>query len=121
MEPITTALLAALGKLAEPAVKDGYEALKKLIAKKLGAQHAVLDAVDSLEQKPESSGRRQTLTEELGSSSLTTDTEVITAARRLLESVAKLPGGETHVQQTVSGNRNIFSGTGDIHIGGNPL
>jgi hypothetical protein len=120
MEPITTALLAALGKLAEPAVKDGYEALKNLIVKKLGARHAVVDAVESVEKKPESSGRRQTLTEELGSSGVAADSEVLDAARRLLESVAKLPGGENHVRQTVTGNRNIFSGTGDIHIGGNP-
>ena len=94
--------------------------MKNLIGKKIGARHGVLDAVDNVEKKPESSGRRQTLAEEVGSSGLATEPQVVDAAQRLLESVEKLPGGEQHVRQTVTGNRNIFSGTGDIHIGGNP-
>lgn len=117
MEPITTALVAALGKLAEPAVKDAYEALKGLIAKKLGARHPVVDAVVNLEKKPESTGRRETLQEELAGSAAATDAEIAAAAERLLRSV-KQPGGQDIVQQNVSGNRNIFSGTGDIHLGG---
>ena len=120
MEPITTALVAALGKLAEPAVKDAYDALKRLLAKKLGVGHPAVEAVDQLEKKPESNGRREILGEELASSSAATDQEILSSVQALLEQVKK-PGGVTHtVQQSVTGDRNIFSGTGDIHIGGKP-
>jgi hypothetical protein len=120
MEPITTALVAALGKLAEPAVKDAYEGLKALIVKKLGARHGVVEAVGNLEKKPDSAGRRETLNEEIAGSSAAGDAEVVTAAHRLLEQVKKHGGGQDVVQQNVTGNRNIFSGTGDITIGGKP-
>ena len=121
MEPITTALVAALGKLAEPAVKDAYEGLKRLLAKKLGARHPAVDAVDQLEKKPDSNGRRETLGEELASSPAPTDPEILAAARALLEQVQRHGGTATQtVTQRVTGNRNIFSGTGDINIGGKP-
>jgi hypothetical protein len=120
MEPITTALVAALGKLAEPAVKDAYDALKALIVRKLGGKHPVVDAVDRLEKKPESGGRRETLGEEIAGSAAAADAEIIAAARALLENVKKHGGGQEIVQQNVTGNRNIFSGTGDINIGGRP-
>lgn len=120
MEPITTALVAALGKLAEPAVRDAYEGLKALLARKFGARHAVLEAVDQLEQKPDSAGRRATLQEEVGSSAAAGDPDVLAAAQRLLESVQRTAGGPVTVQQKVAGNRNIFTGTGDINFGGKP-
>ena len=120
MEPITTALVAALGKLAEPAVKDAYEGLKALIVRKLGAKHPVVDAVGSLEKKPDSAGRRETLGEEITSSTAAADAEIVAAARALLENVQKQGGSQDIVQQNVTGNRNIFSGTGDINIGGRP-
>jgi hypothetical protein len=120
MEPITTALVAALGKLAEPAVRDAYEGLKRLIAKKLGPRHPVVDAVDQLEKKPDSNGRRETLGEEITGSAATTDREILAAAQMLLEQVKKHGGVTQNVQQNVTGHRNIFSGTGDINIGGKP-
>ena len=50
MEPITTALVAALGKLAEPAVKDAYEGLKALIMKKAPQ---LLAMIQDVAQSPE--------------------------------------------------------------------
>lgn len=120
MEPVTTALIAALAKIAEPAVKDAYEGLKALIVKKLGARNAVLDAVGDLEKKPDSAGRRETLHEEVASSAVANDPDIVAAARKLLENVQRVGGGQQTVQQNVRGDRNIFSGTGDINIGGKP-
>jgi hypothetical protein len=118
MDPITAALIAAVAKLAEPAIKDAYQGLKSLIVKKLGAQHQVVSAVESLEQKPDSTGRQQTLQEEVKTAGVENDDEILTAARSLIEKVKATPGGGDHVRQTVTGNQNIFSGTGDINIGG---
>jgi hypothetical protein len=118
MDPITTAILAALAKLADPAIKDAYDGLKAIIKKKFGAHHEVVQAVENLEKKPDSIGRRETLKEEFVGSGATADAEILAAARSLLENLKKQPGGQEIVQQIVTGNRNIFSGTGDIHIGG---
>ena len=118
MDPITAALVAAVAKLAEPAIKDAYQALKSLISKKLGAQHEVVRAVDRLEQKPDSTGRQQTLQEEVKGAGVENDDEILAAARSLIEKIKAQPGGGDHIRQTVTGNQNIFSGTGDIHIGG---
>jgi hypothetical protein len=120
MDPITAAIVAALAGLAEPAVKDAYEGLKSLIVKKLGGDHEAVAAVGDLEKKPDSAGRRATLGEELAASPITADAEVLAAAGRLLEVAHKHSATSASVQQTVTGSRNIFSGTGDIHIGGNP-
>jgi hypothetical protein len=117
MDPITTALIAALTKLTEPAIKDAYEGLKALIIKKFGSHHEVVRAVENLEKRPDSLGRRETLQEEVAGSKAGEDTAISSAAHSLLESLKKQPGGPQTVQQIVTGNRNIFSGTGDIHIG----
>jgi hypothetical protein len=117
MDPITAALIAAVAKLAEPAVKDAYQGLKSLISKKVGAKHEVVRAVDNLEQKPDSVGRQQTLQEEIKGAGIENDPELLAAARSLIEKVKAQSRGD-HIQQNVTGNQNIFSGTGDIHIGG---
>ena len=120
MEPIATAILAALAKLAEPAIKDAYDGLKAIIKRKCGAHHDVVQAMENIEKKPDSSGRRETLKEELAGSGAATDAEILAAAHALMERLKKQPGGQEIVQQTVTGNKNIFSGTGDIHIGRTP-
>ena len=117
MDPLTTAVLAALTKLTEPAIKDAYEGLKALIVKKFGSKHEVTKAVESLEQKPESTGRRETLQEEATTAKVLDDRDIAAAVNTLLERLGKQPGGQQTVQQTVIGNKNVFSGTGDIHIG----
>jgi hypothetical protein len=119
MDPITTALVAALGNLAEPAVKDAYEGLKNLIKKKLGEKHPVVEAVQNLEQKPGSNGRRETLGEEIHASPAARDAEILAAAQTLLGRAQK-NAGHVAVNQKVKGDRNIFSGTGDISFGGPP-
>jgi hypothetical protein len=118
MDPITAAIVAALTSLAEPAVKDAYQGLKSVIVRKLGTTHEVVKAVENLEQKPDSTGRRDTLQEEIAAARTVDDTDIAAAARALLEDLKKRPGGSQTVQQTVTGNKNVFSGTGDVHIGG---
>jgi hypothetical protein len=118
MDPITTAILAGIAKLAEPAIKDAYEGLKAIVERKFGGHHEVVQAVESLEKKPDSIGRREMLKEEIAASGVGADAEVLAAARSLLDTLNKQPGGQETVQQIVTGSQNIFSGTGDIHIGG---
>jgi hypothetical protein len=116
MDPITTAVLAALGKLAEPAVKDGYEALKTLLVRKFGKPSEVVKAVETLESRPDSAGRQATLTEEIASSGAAHDAELLEVAKALLHASRSACGGTHTVQQHVVGDHNIVAGSGDITI-----
>ena len=116
MDPISTALIAAICKLAEPVVKDAYDALKNLLVRKFGRTSEVVTAVEKLEQKPDSTGRRQTLQEELAGAKAGSDSEILQLAQMLLEKIQAQPGGSEAIQQTVTGDRNIFSGSGDVSV-----
>ena len=118
MDPISVALIAAVTKLAESGIQDAYEGLKKLIVKKFGGRHALTKAVQDLETKPASAGRRETLQEEVTASKAAGDEELLAAANALLEQLKKLPGGQQLVQQTVTGDHNIFSGSGNVNVSG---
>jgi hypothetical protein len=118
MDPISTAILAGLAKLAEPAIRDAYKGLKSVIVKKFGAHHEVVQAVENVEEKPDSSGRRETLKEEIASSKAEADAEIVAAAWALLQKLQEQPGGQQIIHQIVTGNHNIFTGHGDIQIGG---
>jgi hypothetical protein len=71
-EIVTNAIIAALSAgaaagatdTAKSAIADGYQGLKSLIKKKFGDQSGVAKAIDRLEEKPDSGGRRQTVLEE---------------------------------------------------------
>ncbi len=46
MDPITTAIVAALAALSKDAIKDGYNALKSTLKKKFGSESDLVDAVE---------------------------------------------------------------------------
>lgn len=91
MEPVSatiaTALAlgasAALKSTAESAVKDAYEALKKLVKDRYAAA-----TVDTLEKMPESLHRRAAVQEELQATPAVEDAEVLQKVRELLDAVA---------------------------------
>jgi hypothetical protein len=116
MDPISLAIVSALAKLSEEIVKDSYEALKSLIARKFGAESDLSRAVDNLEKKPDSAGRRGTLEEEVASSRADQDPELLKVAETLSAQVKELSGGQTVITQTIIGDRNIFSGAGDVNV-----
>ena len=71
MDPITTAIIAALSAGAvcgitdttKNVISDSYNKLKGLLTKKFGANRDVMQAVEELEAKPESQGHKQVLQE----------------------------------------------------------
>jgi Het-E N-terminal domain len=116
MDPITTAIVAALAGLSNTVVKDAYEGLKAMIVRKFGNESDLAKAVEHLEKKPDSPGRAQMVTEEMAAAKGEGDGELLAAARLLLEKIQSQPDGQARIQQTVTGNQNIFSATGDITI-----
>ncbi|MEO6320529.1 MAG: hypothetical protein ABIR56_07620 [Polaromonas sp.] len=109
MEPITTAIIAAIaagalksaGQVAEHLVGDGYAALKAFIVRKCGPQSEVVKAVDGVETRPDSEGRRRILHEEIVAAKLDQDAETLQIAQALLDRINAQPGGDQHVQNAV--------------------
>jgi hypothetical protein len=105
-EVVTNAIIAALSAgavagatdTAKSAIADGYQGLKSLIKKKFGDHSGVAKAIDNLEEKPDSGGRRQTVLEELQAINSTSDPELVSAAQSLFKLIRALPQGEKHVQ-----------------------
>ena len=107
MDPITfTAIVAALsagvatgvGKVVESAVVDAYQGLKATLRRRFGDDSDVVEAVDKLEQKPDSEARKALLQEEAEAAGVDRDPKVRKAAQDLLDRVEAQPSGEQHVQ-----------------------
>jgi hypothetical protein len=107
MDPITAAIVAALAAgvaksastVGESVLVDGYTALKALLKKKFGGESKLLKAVDDLEDKPDSEGRRLTLKEEVKEARVDDDLQIRQAAQALLDDLRAHPASRQHVQQ----------------------
>jgi hypothetical protein len=87
MDPITTAIVAALAKsLSQDVCKDSYVALKDALKKKFGHQSDLVDAVDKLEKNPDSEGRKTILQEEVEISKVNDDPDI----RKLVQDLQDL-------------------------------
>ena len=125
MELLLSAITSALAHLSETAVKDAYESLKNLLHRKFGSKSDLADALEKLEKKPDSAGRRETLQEEMAEAKVDADQEMVEAARDLAEKINALAGGlrsGPSIKQSVTGNENIVIGSletsGSVTIGG---
>jgi len=87
-EIVTNAIIAAISAgavagakhTAKSAIADAYEGLKSLVKKKFGPDSEVAEAIDKLEAKPESYGKKQVLAEELKAVDSGFDPELVPAA-----------------------------------------
>ena len=117
MDIITTAIIAAIAGLSKDAINDSYKALKSALKKKFGSNSDVVDAVEGLEKKPDSKGRRATLQEEIENSKVNGDSEIVQLAQDLLNKLQEQPQGQQVIQQTVSNVKYAAtSGTGTASI-----
>jgi hypothetical protein len=128
MDPVTTAIIAALSAgassaatdVAKKTIVDGYDGLKGLLKKKFGTESDVVAAVDNLESKPASDGRQKVLAEELSAAGAPADVELVREATALLEQIRTLPGGAHHVQ--IAHGSNIAQadrgGTATVNVTG---
>ncbi len=100
MDPITTAIVAALANLSKDAVKDCYGCLKGTLKKKFGETSDLAEAVDKLEKKPDSEARKGMLQEEIETAKVNDDPELLSLAQELIEKIKEQPGGQQIINQT---------------------
>jgi hypothetical protein len=116
MDIVTPTLIAALSRLSESVIKDAYEKLKNALMRKPDQSVGLVKAIELLEEKPESEGRREVLREEIETSKAYLDDEVNQAAKALGEQLRLQTNIQHNVQQKVTGDHNMFSGTGDVTV-----
>src|ERR1035438_1097368 len=113
MDPITAAIIAALAAgaasgatdIAKKAVGDAYDGLKGLIQRKFGGRNEVAKAMDGLQAHPTSEGKKLVLDEEVKAAKVSSDPDVASAAKSLLEMLKAMPGGD-HTVVTTTGIGN---------------
>ena len=116
MDPITAAIVAALsagvasgaGEVGKKVIVDAYGALKAAIKSKYGAESDVAEAVSKLEEKPDSTGRRSVMQEEVTSADAAADSDLQELAQKLLGALEETPQGRkalSKYQVEVSGGK----------------
>ncbi len=115
MEFITSVIASALGSLGVEAVKSGYTKLKELICSRYGEKSALAEAMRQLEQNQDSAARKAVVAEEVAKVGAHKDKELLEAAGKLQE-LLKAVQPQVSITQHVSGDGNIFSGTGKVTV-----
>ena len=117
MDPITTAIVAAIAAVSSSAIKDSYSVLKALLNKKFGEKSDLVEAVNKLEAKPQSEARKATVQEEVEAVKANDDPEIVQLAQSLLEKLKEHPEGQQVINQTISNVKYAAtSGTGTASI-----
>ena len=115
MDPVTNAIIAAItagmARVSEQAVLDSYNALKELIKRKFGPDSEIAKAVENVEAKPESTGRKETLKEEVEAAKAHQDPEILEAAQIVLDKL-KAQSIDAQIIQTATGNQIAQAGLG---------
>ena len=119
MDPITTAIVAALANLSKDVVKDSYSALKTALKNKFGGSSDLVDAVKGLEKKPDSDARKAMVQEEIETAKVTEDGEILQLAQELLDKLQDQPGAQQVITQNITNVKYAAtSGSGNASISG---
>jgi hypothetical protein len=108
---IASGATAAASDTAKKAIGDAYSGLKALLIKRFGGDSPTINAVNSLEAKPDSKPRRGVLAEELAAAKVESHPEIVSSAQLLLELLKALPQGGSF-NQTSYGAGSALSGHG---------
>ncbi len=111
MDPITAAIVAALANLSKDVIKDSYTALKSVLKKKFGNESDLVDAIENLEKRPDSKGRKATVEEEVERAKVNDDPEIKSLVQELLNKIQRDSGSQEILNQNQS---NTVSGIGSI-------
>lgn len=124
MDPITTAIVAALPALAtemvSSTIKDAYAGLKALIVRRFGAASAVAKSVNDLEANPKSKGQAMVLSEHVVEAKVEADADIMKAVNALVEALKsdKTSGtSSVNIHATITGGVAGVVGAQNVSIG----
>lgn len=100
MDIVTTAIVSALNTQNRDFLKSIYDDLKSTLARKFGKNSDLLDAVNRLEKKPASQGRKATLQEEVDNASVNESPEILQLAQDLLKKLTDQANEKQFISQT---------------------
>lgn len=121
MDPITTAIVTALGAgagkaLGDRGVKDAYDKVKSLLGRLFGKGSDVAQAVEAVEADPAAEGSHLVLAGQVMNSGAHQNDELVRAAKELLAAI-EASGGTTTNTQTIRGtNVAATQGGGDATV-----
>jgi len=124
MDPITTALVAAVSAgvtaVGKQAVVDSYNGLKRIISSKFGRDSLVSKAIVELEEEPDSKGRRTNLLEQIASTKVDHDLEILEITQELIKALNSTEAGRKAITKFQIDAKDAQVGViGDkAHIGG---
>lgn len=100
-------------------VVDAYTSLKRLLRRTFSQDSPLIEAVEKLEQDPDSEGRKITLQEKVKAAGADQQPDITQAAQALLDQIKAQPGGEQHIQNSknVVARSLVNTGGGDFHVG----
>ncbi len=124
MDPITTAIVAALttgatagiADTAKTTVTEAYQALKDLLHKKFGSESSLVKSIAVLEARPTAVSRQQTLDEEIIDVNAHQDPAIMQATQRVLQEIKAQPDGERHVLHVIGNYNAVVQGTGNATV-----
>jgi hypothetical protein len=93
MDPVSTAIIAALNVGISEVVKDSYNTLKGALQKKFGENNDLVSAVKMLENKPDSTSHQNTLKEKIETNKVWEDKELNKLAEGLLKKLQETSEG----------------------------
>ena len=107
MDPITGAIVAALAagvasgatEVSKKVIVDAFDGLKAALKKKFGDDSDLAEAVDKLEARPDSTGRQETLKEEVEIAKANDDAQLQQLAEALIEALKSTPEGKAAVSR----------------------
>jgi hypothetical protein len=124
IDPVSAALIAAavagatggLTEVSKTAVVNASAALKAAMQKRFGYDHAVVKAVEAVDEKPTSSPRQAVLVEEVMDAGADRDEALLALADQLRQVLKEKVKTNATVQQIVTGNYNATSAYGDATV-----
>lgn len=114
MEPFSAILLAALSKVGDKVISDGYLAVKNYLVKKLGKDNSVTTAIKGLEDAPDSREKQDLLDQAVDQHALTQDDSFQSLVKALAEKT-----NTSNIQVNVSGSAKVqgVAGANTVTIG----
>ena len=113
MDPITTAILAALASTGSEDIQREYDSLKATLAQKFGPEGELLQAVDRLEENPHSRARQAALQESVERAGAAQDHDVRQAAAALVEQLNELPDTDIEIEDDDLANHRDWKDLSD--------